>query len=553
METCWQRFCRYFYFDQELEFQLDISRVKFSEDFLTKMEPGIQKVYEQIKELEAGSVANPDENRMVGHYWLRNPELAPTPDIGNEIRQTVQSIKQFAYQVHNGYIRGQGGRFQNVLIIGIGGSSLGPRFVSDALWSLDDKMKLYFMDNTDPDGMDKIFAQLNKQWSVTLTVVISKSGGTVETRNGMEEVRKIYLNHGLDFTRHAVSITQAGSKLDQLRAEEGWIESFPVWEWVGGRTSVLSSPGLLPLALQGISIDLLLQGAQKCDELTRSRNTEENPSALLALMWYAITEGKGGKQMIVLPYKDRLELLAKYLQQLIMESIGKEKDLAGRVVNQGITVLGNKGSTDQHSYLQQLLDGPDNFLVTFIEVLKDRAGSSPVVAEASTSGDYLQAFFLGTRKALSEKGRNSVTVTIKEINEVSLGVLLALFERAVSMYALLINVNAYHQPAVELGKKGAAEIIRLKNQLIGLMAVNDSKEYLVEELTAELAKVYPEVDCEIVFKVLQHLAHNPESGIKLSNNNGLHSRYAFGIYQKKDKMYQFEPQALHRLKNMKGR
>jgi len=361
-------------------------------------------------------------------------------------------------------------------------------------------------------------------------VVISKSGKTVETRNAMEETRYLYTKLGLDFSKHAVSITQPGSLLDRLSVEQGWLGRFPMWDWVGGRTSVLSAVGLVPLALQGVDIDLLLEGARRCDILTRSERTLKNPAALLALMWYKITGGQGGKQMVILPYKDRLELLTKYLQQLIMESLGKEKDLSGRTVNQGIAVFGNKGTTDQHSYLQQLLDGPANFFVTFIEVLKDREFSSPIIAEESTSGDYLQAFMLGTRKALAAKQRESITVTLTAINERTIGALLALFERTVSIYADLININAYHQPAVELGKKGAAEVIRLKNEIVSLLQANPDKEFRLEEI-AELLAASPKditleqknspngsVDLVILFKILQHLCHNPESQITLRRN-----------------------------------
>lgn len=534
----WQRFCDYFFYDERLGLQLDISRVKFEEDYLTKMEPRMQAIYAQITDLEDGAIANPDENRMVGHYWLRKPEIAPEKKITQEINTTLQTIKDFTRQIHTGILRGEkAGLFQNVLIIGIGGSSLGPRFVSDALGGAKDKLKLFFIDNTDPDGIDKVLSLLQGKLDTTLTVVISKSGGTIETRNGMEEVKRLYLAQGLDFAKHAVSISQEGSMLDRLRKEEGWLMAFPMWDWVGGRTSVLSAVGILPLALQGLDIDLLLEGAQRCDELTRRADTRKNPSALLALMWYAVTEGRGGKQMVVLPYKDRLELLTKYLQQLIMESLGKETDLDGKVVNQGIAVLGNKGSTDQHSYLQQLLDGPANFFVTFIEVLKDRAGASPLIAEESTSGDYLQAFFLGTRNALSQKGRDSITITIQEIDALSIGVLLALYERAVSIYALLVNINAYHQPGVELGKKAAGEVILLKNQAVSFLRSQQGRKYTVEELAEELVRqsaVYqvnqsannlaeetkeslaPKlkyIDCEMLYKILQHLVNNPENRV----------------------------------------
>src|SRR5262249_41266392 len=156
---------------------------------------------------------------------------------------------------------------------------------------------------------------------------------------------------------------------------------------------------------QGIDIQALLDGARDCDAVTRAHQTRQNPAALLALMWYWAGDGKGGKDMVILPYKDRLELFSRYLQQLVMESLGKEKDLAGRVVHQGIAVYGNKGSTDQHAYVQQLREGVDNFFVTFIEVLRDRDGTSPAVEDGATSGDFLAGFFLGTRRALYENDR----------------------------------------------------------------------------------------------------------------------------------------------------
>ncbi len=149
-----------------------------------------------------------------------------------------------------------------------------------------------------------------------------------------------------------------------------------MWDWVGGRTSQTSAVGLLPAALQGLDIDGLLAGAREMDVATRSRELAKNPAALLALAWHHAGSGKGAKDMVVLPYKDRLELFSRYLQQLVMESLGKEKDLDGRV-QQGLAVYGNKGSTDQHAYVQQLRDGVANHFVLFIEVLKDRAGPVP--------------------------------------------------------------------------------------------------------------------------------------------------------------------------------
>src|SRR5947207_9656058 len=172
----------------------------------------------------------------------------------------------------------------------------------------------------------------------------------------------------------------------------------------------------------------MLAGAQACDEVTRIPDLALNPAAQLALMWYYIGNGKGSKNMVILPYKDRLELFSKYLQQLVMESLGKKLDLDGNVVHQGITVLGNKGSTDQHSYIQQLRDGLDNFFVIFIEVLRDRMGPSLMVEPNVTSGDYLDGSLQGTRRALYENGRESITITVNEVSAYVIGVLIALFE-----------------------------------------------------------------------------------------------------------------------------
>jgi glucose-6-phosphate isomerase len=266
---------------------------------------------------------------------------------------------------------------------------------------------------------------------------------------------------------------------------------------------------LLPAALQGLDIDGLIAGARVCDEATRKADFKANPAAQLALMWYYIGKGKGAKAMIVLPYKDRLELFSKYLQQLVMESLGKKYDLDQKNVKQGITVLGNKGSTDQHSYIQQLRDGLNNFFVTFIEVLRDRSGASLAVEPNVTSGDYLSGFFLGTRTALYESGRESITLTVNEVSAFAVGALIALFERAVGLYATLINVNAYHQPGVEAGKKAATEVIDLQGKIIDYLTKNPG-----EATAAEIAEAVGQADAqETVFKICRHLSANPDRGI----------------------------------------
>jgi len=372
-------------------------------------------------------------------------------------------------------------------------------------------MKVFFLDNTDPDGIDRVLDAIGDALSRTLTVVISKSGGTKETRNGMLEVAAAYQRLGLSFAKHAVAVTGEGSALDEYAKKEGFIERFPMWDWVGGRTSEMSAVGLLPAALEGIDVRAMLAGARAMDEATRRAETRKNPAAMLVLGWYAVTGGAGKKDMVILPYKDRLELFSRYLQQLVMESLGKRLDLEGREVHQGIAVYGNKGSTDQHAYVQQLRDGLDNFFATFIEVLRDRAPERTglEVEPGVTSGDYLSGFLQGTRRALWESGRQSMTISIDEVSPASVGKLIALYERAVGFYASLVNINAYHQPGVEAGKKAAQAVIELQGKVLAALGGAGGRAMTV----AEAAKAAGTEDEETVFWILRRFAANPERGV----------------------------------------
>jgi glucose-6-phosphate isomerase len=504
----WQRFQKYYTEYPDLGLAIDLSRMNFADSFLTEMEPRLQQAIEEMRKLEQGAIANPDEGRKVGHYWLRNPALAPEPVLRQEIETTLRDIKRFAAAVRSGQIRGGHGLFKHLLVIGIGGSALGPQFVAHALGNpAKDKLQVHFFDNTDPDGIDKVLLPLRKKLGRTLCLVISKSGGTKETRNGMLEAKEAYRAANLEFERHAVAITGVNSALDRIAVETHWIQRFPMWDWVGGRTSETSAVGLLPAALQGIAIDELLKGARACDEITRSDNVKANPAAQLALMWFYAGNGKGTKDMVILPYKDRLELFSRYLQQLIMESLGKEFDRGQQRVNQGIAVYGNKGSTDQHAYIQQLRDGIHNFFVTFIEVLRDRDSASMKVETGITTGDYLQGFFMGTRQALHEKGRESITLTIRDVSPFSVGVLIALYERAVGFYASLVNINAYHQPGVEAGKKAAGLVIDLQLKALDYLSRQPGQAFSVAQIAEGIGAVE---SSEPIFKVLERLSLNPD-------------------------------------------
>lgn len=465
----------------------------------------IAKAFEDMVALESGAIANPDEGRMVGHYWLRKPEIAPSAEIKSQITEPLKALKKFAEQVHTGQVLTPVGKmFKQVLLIGIGGSALGPQLVSQAIGQKA-KLPIAFLDNTDPQGIDETLATL--KLTETLVLVISKSGGTPETRNGMLEAKAAFDKAGIDFGKHAVAVTGEGSKLDRYATEQGFIARFPMEDWVGGRTSVLSTVGLVPAALQGLDIDSMLKGAAAMDEKTRLQDAAKNAAMQLAIAWHSATNGNGEKDMVVLPYKDSLVLFSKYLQQLVMESLGKEKDLAGNTVNQGIAVYGNKGSTDQHAYVQQLREGVNNFFATFIEVRHGRQGKSIEVDPGNTSQDYLQGFLRGTRNALYENGRKSLTISIFEVTPFTLGMLIALFERAVSFYASLVSINAYHQPGVEAGKAAAAIFLDLLSRVRGRL-VSEAKN--ADQVAFEV-----DGDPEAVYHCLVHLANNGEAQMSM--------------------------------------
>lgn len=511
----WKRYRQYFCRVESLDISLDISRMHFDDAFLASKEASMQRAFKDMDALESGAIANPDERRMVGHYWLRAPQLAPTKEIAREITGTLESIRQFAADVHAGKVKPPtAARFTQVLAIGIGGSALGPMFAGDALGNPSgDRMKMHFIDNTDPDGIARMLESLKGVMPETLVLVTSKSGGTPDTRNGMVLVAEAYRAANLNFARHAVAITMAGSHLDKLALSESWLARFPMFDWVGGRTSELSAVGLVPAALQGIDIGAMLAGADACDAATRVHETRRNPAALMALMWYVATDGKGKKDMVVLPYKDRLLLFSRYLQQLVMESLGKQLDLDGKPVEQGIAVYGNKGSTDQHAFVQQLRDGVNNFFVTFVRVLES-GGSQIEVEPGVTAGDYLHGFLVGTREALYGNGRESMTITVRRADARTIGALIALFERAVGLYASLIHINAYHQPGVEAGKKAAAAVLSLQAKVSAALS---SAPQSADQIAAAIAAT---PSAESVQLILEHLAANGRAKLARSGDPG---------------------------------
>jgi glucose-6-phosphate isomerase len=427
---------------------------------------GWDKVFECREKLEAGHPVNTSEKRQVGHYWLRAPLLSPTVAQAEAIGTVRDEVKEFADDVHSGKIRAFNGEvFTHVLHIGIGGSVLGPAFVLEAMAGKTRGLTVSIVDNIDPAGILRLLHSLEDHLDQSLVIVASKSGSTVETMGAMQIVREHLESAGIDFPRHAIAVTTEGSSLATRAASEGWLRQFRLWPWVGGRFSSTSAVGLLPFALAGVDTAALLEGAREMDRWTRSEPWSANPASLIAGGLYVSGGGKGNKNLAVIPYADNLSLFPRFLQQLVMESIGKRYNRDQELIEQGLTVYGYKGSTDQHAYVQQLRDGRDDALVLFVQALNDGLGLDEITETVETARNYLQGFLLGTRQALQERNRPSLLLTIPRIDAYNLGALVALFERVISFYADLIEVNGYDQPGVEAGKSAAQAILKLRSAL----------------------------------------------------------------------------------------
>jgi glucose-6-phosphate isomerase len=507
----WRKFCRSRWSAPELEASLDVSRVRMNQAPDAPLTAALARALAAMAALEGGALANAEEGRMVGHYWLRAPRLAPSADIRAAIIEAQADVQTLAGAVRDGRLCGQDGPFRGVIHVGIGGSALGPQLLASALGAEDERIRAFFLDNADPDGMASVLRQLPGGLGRTLVSVVSKSGITPTPHQVLTELELAYRERGLDFARHAVATTMDGSQLDRYAVGQGWLARLPLWDWVGGRTSVTSPVGLFPAALLGVDVAAFLDGAAAMDQLTREPRIARNPAALLAQAWYVLGEGRGSKNMVLLPYADALALLPRYLQQLIMESLGKRLDRREMPVHQGLTVYGHKGCTDQHSYLQQVRDGRPDCFVTFVRVHRPRhvqpaePGADPVLA------DHLFGNLEGTRDALLKASRDSVTISIGEVSPRSLGALIALFERAVGLYAELIDVNAYHQPGVD--KHAAADVIALQGTALEYLHTAASPK-TAEEVAGAIAA--PD-RVEMIFTILEHLAISHARGVRMRN------------------------------------
>ena len=399
--------------------------------------------------------------------------------------ETVWYVKEFAAMVD--------GRFDNVLVLGIGGSALGAQALSEALlkpyWNLLDKEqrdnlpKIFFLDNIDPDQITALLEILDLK--KTLVNVITKSGSTAETMSQFMIIKdKMYEILGDDYRKNIVATTdkQVGI-LRQLANEEGY-KTFVVPDDVGGRFSVFSAVGLVPLALVGIDIDEIIRGIKIMDLTLKNTDINKNIAAQNALIHYLMDTKKGKYLSVMMPYSSRLKYVSDWYVQLWAESLGKEFDRTGNKINNGPTPIKALGATDQHSQIQLYNEGKNDKVITFIRVDEfDNELAIPNIFEytglnylgGKTINQLINAEADSTAVALADYKRPNLTIRLPKINEYYLAQLFYMFEMETAIIGELYNIDAFNQPGVEQAKN-------YTYALMGRMGYEDTASELNEKI-----------------------------------------------------------------------
>ncbi|MFH0702996.1 MAG: glucose-6-phosphate isomerase [bacterium] len=456
---------------------------KNTDSALIGKEHGIDvlKEFENYKNKIAEIIADIYSNKTTSGRWLAWMNLGydKNLDVVEEINNYAKSVKD---------------KFENLLILGIGGSALGGIAVTEAIlkpyWNLLDKEarnnfpRIFFIDNIDPDQINGLlnFLDLKK----TLVNVITKSGSTAETMSAFMIIKdRLVKEMGSDYKNNIVATTDKEKGILRQIADQEDYKSFIVPDDVGGRFSVFSAVGLLPFALVGIDISELLKGIRDIDKNLANKDINKNIAAQNALIHF-LMDKKGKDISVMMPYSSKLRFVSDWYVQLWAESLGKEKDLEGNTVYVGPTPVKALGATDQHSQIQLYNEGPNNKIINFIRIKNfDTELEIPAVFENTgigylcgrTVNDLMNAEADSTRVALTDYGRPNVTITIPELNEYYLAQLLYMLEIQTAIAGGLYNIDAFNQPGVEqaknytyalMGRKGFEESAKKLKEKIKL-------------------------------------------------------------------------------------
>ncbi len=358
-----------------------------------------------------------------------------------------------------------------LIVLGIGGSALGNVALHNALNPhtynlMSDRERggpqLFVLDNVDPDVIASVIDHVTPRIKKTVVNVISKSGETAETAAQFILFRDLLKQKlGKRYADNILATTDpAGGTLRQIASDEGY-RTLEVPEGIGGRFTVLSAVGLFSAGICGIDIDSLVEGARSMDKRLKDSDVRENPAALIAAVHYSLDQ-KGKHITVMMPYSTRLYSLGDWFRQLWAESLGKQHGLKKKNVYTGQTPVKALGTTDQHSQVQLYREGPNDKLITFLEVecfgtkLAIPSSMDHVKTLDYLAGENFQTLInsekLGTEYALLESRRPTMTVLFPQISAETVGQFLYLYEAAVSYMGGLYEINTYDQPAVQLGK-----------------------------------------------------------------------------------------------------
>lgn len=400
--------------------------------------------------------------------------------------ETIWYVKEYAAMVEN--------RFDDVLILGLGGSALGGKAACEALlppyWNFLTKEqrkgfpRIFFLDNIDPDQMSALLNMLDLK--KTLVNVITKSGSTAEVMAQFMVIKeKLHEELGDDYRKHIVATTDKHMGiLRQLSNQEGY-KTFYIPDDVGGRFSVFSAVGLLPLALVGINIDEITQGIKDMNLMLKNTDIYQNIAAQNALIHYLMNKEKNKKISVMMPYSNRLRYVADWYCQLWAESLGKEKDNENNIVNIGQTPIKSIGVTDQHSQLQLYNEGPNDKIINFLRIKEfDTNLDIPNIFEYTgisyLGGKSINRLFNAeadsTMASLIDYKRPNVTLTIPKITAYYIGQLLYFFQIQTAITGALYNINAYNQPGVE-------QLINYTYALMDRIGYEDSANELKNKLS----------------------------------------------------------------------
>ncbi len=415
----------------------------------------LSQEFDEYKDKIAWIIADLNKRKDKPGQWLQWMNLGYS-------EETVWYVKEYAALVRN--------RFDNLLVLGIGGSALGGLAVTEALlkpyWNLlskeqrDGYPRIFFLDNIDPDSINGLLNILDLK--KTLINVITKSGDTAETMSQFLIVKdRLEKELGDDYRKNIVATTDKKTGILRQIAEQEGYKTFVVPDDVGGRFSVFSAVGLLPFALLGLDIDEITNGIKDMDLALKNTDIKENIAAQNALIQYLMDTKKGKDISVMMPYSSRLKYVADWYVQLWAESLGKNEDLSGNHVHVGPTPIAALGATDQHSQIQLYNEGPNNKIINFIRVEEfDTILEIPRIFEytgigylgGKTINSLLNAEADSTRVALSDYARPTVTITLPKVDGYNIAQLLYMLEVQTAIAGELYNINTFNQPGVEQAK-----------------------------------------------------------------------------------------------------